>query len=68
MNWDAIGAVGEIVGALAVVVSLLYLAGQIRVSNKASRNSLIQELQDTVKIVFQMNLDEAELIIKGMKR
>jgi hypothetical protein len=67
MNWDAIGAVGEIVGALAVVVSLLYLAGQIRVSNKASRNSLIQELQGTVKIVFQMHLDEAELIIKGMK-
>ena len=30
MNWDAIGAVGEIVGALAVVVTLAYLAVQIR--------------------------------------
>jgi hypothetical protein len=30
MNWEAIGAVGEIVGAAAVVVSLVYLAVQIR--------------------------------------
>ena len=36
MNWDAIGAIGEIVGALAVVVTLIYLAIQIRSSNKHS--------------------------------
>lgn len=30
MNWEAIGAVGEIVGAMAVVASLAYLAIQIR--------------------------------------
>ena len=36
MNWDAIGAIGEIVGAFAVVVSLLYVAGQIRQSNRQS--------------------------------
>ena len=28
MNWDAAGAIGEIVGALAVVMSLIYLAQQ----------------------------------------
>lgn len=37
MNWDAVGAVGEIVGALAVVVSLVYLACQIRIQNRESR-------------------------------
>jgi hypothetical protein len=37
MNWDAIGAVGEIVGAGAVVISLVYLALQIRVQNAESR-------------------------------
>jgi hypothetical protein len=36
MDWDAIGATGEIIGALAVVVTLLYLARQTRVSGKAS--------------------------------
>jgi len=28
MNWDAIGAVGEILGALAVVISIAYLSFQ----------------------------------------
>ena len=30
MNWEAIGTVAEVVGAVAVVVSLIYLAIQIR--------------------------------------
>ena len=30
MNWEAIGAVGEIVGALGVIVTLAYLATQVR--------------------------------------
>ena len=29
-NWEAIGAIGEIMGAVAVVISLVYLAIQIR--------------------------------------
>ena len=29
MNWEAIGAIGQIVGALAVVISLIYLAREI---------------------------------------
>ncbi len=30
MTWEAVGAIGELVGALAVVVSLVYLAYQVR--------------------------------------
>ncbi len=30
MGWDAIGAIGEIVGALAVVLTLFYLASQVK--------------------------------------
>jgi hypothetical protein len=33
MNWDAIGAMGEWAGAVAVVVTLFYLAMQVRQSN-----------------------------------
>ncbi len=36
MNWDAIGAVGDMVGALAVIVTLAYLALQIRASTRES--------------------------------
>ena len=34
MNWEAIGAISQMIGALAVVVSLVYLALQIRQNTK----------------------------------
>ena len=45
MNWDAIGAIGEIIGAIAVVVSLIYLASQLRESNELSRENAYREVQ-----------------------
>jgi hypothetical protein len=33
MNWEAIGAVGEVLGAIGVIVTLGYLAVQVRRSN-----------------------------------
>ena len=30
MNWEAIGAIGEIIGAIGVIISLIYLSVQIR--------------------------------------
>ena len=44
MNWDAIGAAGEIVGALAVVVSVAYLAVQIGKQTTESRLTASREL------------------------
>jgi hypothetical protein len=37
MNWEAIGAVGEVAGAIGVIVTLLYLSLQVRASNRASK-------------------------------
>jgi hypothetical protein len=34
MNWDAFGAIAEMVGAAAVVATLLYLAVQLRAANR----------------------------------
>ena len=39
MDWEAIGAIGEIVGATAVVVTLGYLATQIRYAKIATSDS-----------------------------
>ena len=47
MNWDAVGAIGEIVGALAVVVSLIYLAIQIRNQNLESRAATVQQVLES---------------------
>jgi hypothetical protein len=36
VNWDAIGAIGEAIGAAGVIASLLYLAIQVRGSTRAA--------------------------------
>jgi len=38
MNWDVAGDISEIIGAAAVVVSLLYLAVQVRQSTELARS------------------------------
>ena len=49
MNWDAIGAVGEILGAAAVFLSLVYLAIQIREQNRESRALAIHEISEAFR-------------------
>jgi hypothetical protein len=44
MNWNAIGAVGEIVGAIAVVATLFYLARQIQHGTRMSRAEMTKDL------------------------
>lgn len=44
MNWDAIGAIGEIIGAAAVVTTLFYLARQINDGSKQIKASSIVDL------------------------
>ena len=36
MNWDALGAIAELLGAAGVIITLTYLALQIRRSNALS--------------------------------
>ena len=44
MNWNAIGAIGETVGATAVVLTLVYVAIQLRQSTAASRAQVINQV------------------------
>lgn len=44
MNWEAIGSTAEVIGALGVIVSLMYLAMQIRNQNRQSRLDVVNEL------------------------
>ena len=57
MNWDAVGAIAESVGALGVIVSLIYLALQVRQNTKQVQLSRFQEtsssLQDGFAPIYQ---------------
>ena len=44
MNWEAISTVAEIVGAVGVIASLIYLASQIRQSTKVARAETTKDL------------------------
>ncbi len=44
MNWDAIAAIAEMVGAFGVIASLIYLATQIRQSTKVARAETTKDL------------------------
>ena len=46
MNWDAFGAIAELLGAIAVLATLLYLARQIRESSKAQTLSTYNSFID----------------------
>lgn len=67
MNWEAIGAIGEIVGAIAVVASLVYLATQIRQSTRVARSATRQAIAETAQQLGQDLLDDtgmAEIFVK----
>jgi hypothetical protein len=44
LNWDALGAIAELLGAVAVIVSILYLAAQVRQSAADVRSNIIHSL------------------------
>lgn len=39
MQWDAVGAIGEVAGAAGVIITLVYLSIQLRQNTKAQRNA-----------------------------
>jgi hypothetical protein len=49
MNWDAIGAVGQVLGSVAVFITLGYLAVQIRYARGELRRSVNQNRFDGVR-------------------
>ena len=70
MNWDAIGAIGEIIGAAAVVVTLALLIAQLRYNSKAIQNAAMQTGMATnnqiVSPLFE-NEQLFELYDRGMR-
>ena len=46
MNWEAISAIGQIVGAIAVVISLIYVAREVRSSAHATQLASRHSMED----------------------
>jgi hypothetical protein len=57
MNWDTTAAIAEIIGMIALVISLLYLAVQMRAATRQRKResyySILSELDDFCRLVAQ---------------
>ena len=69
MNWEAIGAVGEITGAAAVVATLGYLALQTSQSNKLARSEAVLKLfaeNRAHRNALAQDRELSEIMMKGL--
>ena len=69
MNWEAISAIGQLVGALAVVISLIYLAREVRSNARASRLASMRSVSDAFNRWIQQLAEYphlAELYYRGI--
>ncbi len=74
MNWEAIGAIGEVVGAIAVIATLLYLAIQIRQNTKAVKGATLNAITERkqfelrwssdISVAWRKSLNEPEKLSK----
>ncbi len=69
MNWEAIGAVGEVLGALGVIATLGYLAVQIRQNTRSVRASSYHAVVTNLSnLAAAMGRDApvADLFVRGL--
>lgn len=61
MNWEAITAVSELIGAIGVIASLLYLAVQIKADSKARRAATVHDQSEAYRTLLGMIATDSEL-------
>ena len=70
MNWEAIGAVGEILGAAGVIVTLVYLSMQIRANARATRietaDRVLARVNESQALLIQQ-ADLADIVRRGAR-
>ena len=69
MNWDAIGSIAEFIGAVAVILTLIYLALQTKHNvlavNQSAQQNLVTEMGAAMGALFE-NPEVAEIYLKGI--
>jgi len=68
MGWDAIGGIGEILGAVAVLATLVYLGRQIKQNTQEMRSSNYHGITDSfnaLNVVVATNTDVARIFEAG---
>ena len=67
MNWEIMGALGEIIGGLGVVLSLLYLARQISDNTLSNQSAAINSLTEQIMSVTIVDKESGRLFHNGLQ-
>lgn len=70
MNWEAIGAIGELIGALAVLITLVYLAAQVKQNTLALKSAAAQTVHENFAHWYSSVQNDPQLLdisTKGMR-
>src|SRR5947208_16279733 len=70
MNWEAVSAIGQIVGAVGVIISVIYLALQVRSNARQTRLASMRTMSDALNQWLQSLAENAEfgdLYYRGMR-
>ena len=67
MNWEAIGATGEIVGAVDVILTLGYLAAQIRQNTRTQKSAMAQATTSSRTSWYELGASDPEITLLWTK-
>ena len=68
MNWEMIGALGELMGATAVVLTLFYLAHQVRDASQEAQRNRWSDLNHEISRVadsWGANTELSDIVFRG---
>ena len=71
MNWDAVGAIAEVIGVVAVIATVVYLSIQIKQSNRQQSAQAVKEaVKEFVDAYAAVTADEksAQNFREGLSR
>ena len=62
MNWDALGAMGELAGAFILIVSVIYLGRQVRESNAHAQADSERHVQESWNLILNNEVNNRDII------
>ena len=68
MSWDAVGAISQAVGSLAVFATLVYLAIQVRHARREMQRALSQGRGEAVRSLQFLRVDDAKTLIGAYRK
>jgi len=65
INWEAVGAIGEVIAAIAVLATLIYLALQVRNLGADLYSAHLSRIDEGERDLRKLKLEHADLLVRA---